>query len=299
MKYLVLFYLFISFSLFAKEELVVIQTVAVDQKSFVIAKGIKDGISRGQELIFANENVSLVCKAVEVNRNFSYWKPVNESMTVPFLREEIVGAISHIYGSLELEIVADQAELIKNMERDKEIKNFRTSDHFSIRGSLGSGITQSTSSVSTDQNSKRFAYDFSLEFNKRINPEFEIGLGVRYDHDIYRLTDPTLDIPTNRYMGLAIVTYHFIHWSDNKNNAYISLVGGIGYSQTTVDETVASGYANILPQVRVGYIMPYGKSSAIIYEASVESITSNEQFSDSTKQNSSYINFKGTLGIAF
>jgi len=90
MKFLILFCLFCYEATLAAEELVIIQTVSVDQKSFVVAKGLKDGISNGQELIFANENVSLVCKAVEVNRDYSYWYPINENMSVPFLREEIV-----------------------------------------------------------------------------------------------------------------------------------------------------------------------------------------------------------------
>jgi hypothetical protein len=299
MKYLMLFFLFYCQALFAKEELVVIQTVSVDQKSFVISKGIKDGIIQGQELIFANENVSLVCKAVEVNRNYSYWYPVNDNMTVPFLREEIVSAISHIYGSIELNLLAHQGDLITTMEHEKEIKEFRRLNHFSLRGSIGLGITQSSSSVSTEQNSRRLAYDVALEYDKRLQPEYEIGVGMRVDNDIYRLSDPTLDIPTTRVMAIAVATYHFINWSHDKNNAYISLVGGIGYSKTVVNETVSSGTATILPQVRLGYIMPFSKTSAMIFEASMESISSSEQFSDTTKQTAGYFNVKGTIGIAF
>jgi hypothetical protein len=271
----------------------------VDQKSFVIAKGIKDGISKGQELIFANENVSMVCKAMEVNRNFSYWYPVNESMTVPFLREEIVAINSHIFGSVGLDLVADQLELLKTMEREKQIAKFRLSDHYTARGSLGSGITQSASSVSTDQNSKRFAFDLSIERSFRIQPEYEVGLGFRYDNDVYRITDPTLDIPTKRYMALGILTYHFVNWTKDKNNAYVSLVGGLGFSSTTINETVSSGMATILPQVRLGYIMPFSNQSAMIFEGSVESISATESFSDGTKQTSSYWNLKATVGIAF
>ena len=300
MKYLIfLLLIFICCSSWAKEELVVIQTVANDQKSFVIAKGLKDGISKGQELIFANENVSLVCKAVEVNRNFSYWKPLNENMTVPFLREEIVGAVSHVYGSLELDLVADQAELIEKLDTENEIKFFRKSNYYSLRGSVGTGLTQSTSSVSTDQNSKRFAFDLSLEYNLRLQPEYDVGLGVRYDNDVYRITNPTLDIPTNRYMAIISATYHLIAWSHDKNNAYISIAAGAGLSKTTVNQAIASGYATMLPQMRLGYMMPFARKNAMMFEASVESISSTETFDDNTKQNSSYLNFKATVGVTF
>ena len=44
-----------------REELMVVQTVSKDRRSFVIAKGVKDGVARGQEIIYANDNVSILC----------------------------------------------------------------------------------------------------------------------------------------------------------------------------------------------------------------------------------------------
>lgn len=304
MKYMFLFTLLLSIEVGqAKEELIVIQTVSVDQKSFVIAKGIKDGITAGQEVIFANENVSLVCKAIEVNRNYSYWYPVNTYMNVPFLREEIVSTNSHIYGSIGLELEADKNKLVETLDEKTdakiEIENFRKQNHFSLRGSIGAGLSQTASSVSTSQNSSRYAYDLSLEYGLRMMPEFELGFGVRVDNDIYRLTNPMLDIPSTRYLALAIATYHFVNLSHGKDNAYLSLVGGIGTSKTVVNQATNSGYATVLPQIRLGYIRPFSKSNAIIFEVSVESISAKETLPDSTIQTSSYSNVKGTIGITF
>ena len=283
----------------AAEELVVVQTVSTDQKSFVIAKGLKDGISKGQELIFANDNISLVCKAIEVNHNYSYWYPINENVTVPFLREEIVSTNSHFYGSIGLGLVADENKLIETFESKKEFDRFRTSNHFSLRGSMGAGLAQSTSSVSTDQNPKGYAYDVSLEYDVRLQPEFEIGFGMRRDSDIYRLSTTALDIPTTRLMAVAVATYHFVNWSNSKNNLYISLLGGFGTSKTVVSETTNSGTAAIIPQVRLGYIMPFSKQSAMLFEVSVESTSAKETLPDSTVQKSSYTNAKATIGITF
>lgn len=303
MKYLILFCLFCCEVAWAEEELVIIQTVSVDQKSFVIAKGIKDGISRGQELIFANENVSLVCKAVEVNRDYSYWYPMNENMTVPFLREEIVGTSSHIYGSIGLDVIADQNKLIEtyesNEKKAKDLAYFRNYDHYSLRGSLGAGLTQNTSSVTADQAPKRFAYEVSIEYDFRFRSEYELGVGLRVDRDIYRLSNPTLDIPTTRILALASATYHFFQWSSNKNNIYISLVAGIGSSSTVVDQATNSGIATILPQARLGYMMPFSNKSALILEASIESISAKETLPDSSVQTTSYSNVKGTIGVTF
>lgn len=303
MKYLILFCLFCCEVTWCAEELVIIQTISVDQKSFVIGKGLKDGISKGQELIFANENVSLVCKAVEVNRDYSYWHPMNENMTVPFLREEIVSTSSHIYGSIGLDVIADQNKLIETYEaNEKKIQDlafFRNYDHYNLRASLGAGLTQNTSSVAADQAPKRVAYEVSLEYSLRFRSEYELGAGIRVDRDVYRLSNPTLDIPTTRILALASATYHFFQWSSNKNNIYISLVAGIGSSVTVVDQATNSGYATILPQARLGYIMPFSKTSALIIEATVESVSAKEKLPDSTVQTTSYSNIKGAIGITF
>lgn len=301
--FLILIFYFKLSAVFATEELLVVQTVSIDQKSFVIGKGIKDGISEGQELIFANENVSLVCKAIAVNRNFSYWKPVNQNMTVPFLREEIVSANSHVYGSIALDLAADQNKLLEKLEAKPENKNefedYIKNNHFALRGSVGAGINQSSSSVTADQNPKRFAFDLAFEYDIRSQPEFELGFGLRYDSDIYRLSNPTLDIPTTRVLGIVIATYHFVNWSQNKNNYYVSLLVGAGTSSTIVNQATNSGYATVLPQVRLGYLVPFSNSSAFIFELSVESISAKETLPNSAIQTSTYANAKGTIGFTF
>lgn len=288
---------------FAREELIVVQTVSTDQKSFVVGKGIKDGITEGQELIFANDNVSLVCKAYAVNRDYSYWKPINQNITVPFLREEIVSANSHVYGSIALDLAGSQHQLLEKFEskpeNKNEFENYIHINHFALRGSVGAGLNQSSSSVTADQNPKRFAFDVAFEYDIRKQPELELGFGLRYDSDIYRLSNPTLDIPTTRIMGIVIATYHFINWSSNKNNYYLSLLAGFGTSNTVVNQVNNSGYATILPQVRLGYLVPFSNSSALIFEGSVESISAKESLPDGTVQTSTYANAKGTIGFTF
>jgi hypothetical protein len=305
MKYLFLFLIFcfqLNFA-FAREELLVIQTVSNDLKSFVIGKGIKDGISEGQELIFANENVSLVCKAIAVNRDFSYWKPLNQNMNVPFLREEIVSANSHIYGSIALDLTSAQNKLLEKLEVKPENKNefedYLKNNHYALRGSIGAGFNQNSSSVTADQNPRSYVFDLSFEYDVRTKPELEIGFGLRYDNDVYRLTNPTLDIPTTRILGIVAATYHFINWSPNKNNIYVSILAGLGTSSTVVNQAKNTGYATVLPQVRLGYLVPFTNSSALLFEGSVESISAKETLPNGTIQTSSSANAKGTIGFTF
>jgi hypothetical protein len=312
MKYLLFFFLIFCQAVWAKEELLVIQTVSVDQKSFVIAKGIKDGISIGQKYIFANDNISLVCKVIEVNRDYSYWYPVSENMAVPFLREEIVSFNAYVYGSSGMQLGTDQQDINQNQPAEtienkvseniydnKNIKSYRTSNHFSVRASAGAGLSQSASSVSAGQTANRYVYDASIEYDIRLRPEFEIGFGGRLDRDNYRIASASLDVPSTRMMAIAIITYHFVRWSTNNNNTYLSLVGGIGTSSTVVNQTTNAGMATLLPQVRLGYIKPYARKAAMIFELSLEAISANETLPDSSIQMTSSSNLKASIGISF
>jgi hypothetical protein len=100
-------------------------------------------------------------------------------------------------------------------------------------------------------------------------------------------------------MAIAVATYHFINWSITKNNVYVSLVAGLGTSKTVINQATNSGVAMLLPQIRLGYIQPFSRTSALIFEASVESLSAREKLPDNTVQTSSYTNLKGSIGVSF
>ncbi|MDO9181150.1 MAG: hypothetical protein Q7U04_02015 [Bacteriovorax sp.] len=281
------------------EELMVVQTVSTDRRSFVVAKGVKDGIATGQEVIFANENVSILCRAYEVNRNYSLWRPIDKNINIPFNKEDFISYNSHAYGNVALEIVGDINNLTPEVNYDIEFRKFRSSNNFSLKASFDQGFSQSSSDVSADNNSKRSGFSYALEYNFRFLPEFEMSFGGRIDNEVYRLTDPQLDIPTTRVMGTIAATYHLMAFSKNKNNFYLTLAAGIGKSTTTVNEETSSGIVTLLPEVRLGHIMPYSKSVAMIFEASIESLSAHEKFSDNTEQVTNILSAKLTLGLRF
>jgi hypothetical protein len=281
------------------EELMVVQTVSKDRHSFVVEKGVKDGVMKGQEIIYANENVSILCKAIEVNRNYSLWVPVDRNVNIPFNKEEFVSYNSHAYGNVALDIVGDVNNLTPEINYSEVFKKFRTSDNFSLKASFDQGLSQSSSDVSADKNSKRSGYTFALEYNFRFLPEFEVSAGGRIDNEIYRLTSPALDIPTTRVMGTIAATYHFVNFSKNKNNFYLTLAAGLGKSTTTVNNDKSSGTVTLLPEARFGYLMPFSKSVAMIFEGSVESLSASETFPDGTSQVTNILNAKLTIGLRF
>lgn len=285
-------------NLYAKVELTVIQTVSINRRSFVVAKGIKDGIHKGQEIIFANDNVSIVCKAMEVNRDYSLWIPVDKTITIPFNKEEIVSSNSTVYGNVALDIIG-APELTSTANYNILYKKFRTSNNFSIKASYNKGLRQSSSEVSNEKNSGRSGYNFAIDYNYRFLPEFEMSLGARIDNEVYRIKGPELDIPTNRVMATIAGTYHFVNFSENENNYYMTIAAGIGRSETTIDSEKISGIVTLIPEVRVGHIMPFTKSLALIFEGSIESLSTTETFSDGTEQSTNILNLKASIGLRF
>ncbi|MBY0416124.1 MAG: hypothetical protein K2Q18_18270 [Bdellovibrionales bacterium] len=294
------FGILLTFSPYAhsREELTVIQTVSKNRRSFVISKGIKDGIIKGQEIIFANDNVSIVCKASEVNRDFSLWVPVDQSINIPFNKEDIVSSNSTVYGNVALDVISDTG--LTPIDDPIELyKKFRTENNLSLKASYNKGLAQSSSSVSEEKNSSRLGYNFSGEYNYRFMPEFEMSAGARFDNEVYRIEQPELDIPTTRIMGTIAATYHFVNFTKGKNNFYLTVAAGIGRSETTVNGEKSSGIVTLLPEARLGYLMPLSRGLAMVFEGSFESLSSTEQFSDGTDQTTNVLNVRASVGIRF
>jgi len=283
---------FLSINIFATDELAIIQTISNTKKTFVIQKGLKEGVSKGQEIVFSNETVSINCKAVEVNREYSLWKPLNQEVLIPFKKNEIVNLNSHLGGSIGIDVISSSDVLMPKPTPEETLKRMRHLNSIALRFSYGGAISQNTSSISPEKNSTKVGYDVGADYNFKFHPTFEGLIGLRFDSEIYRTSQPELDIPTTRTLLLAGLTYHLSEFSDNSNNYYISLIGGIGKSSTTISGEVASGMALIIPQVRIGYLMTVSASSSLAIETSVESVSTKETFSDQTEQNADVINLK-------
>jgi hypothetical protein len=281
------------------EELMIIQTVSKDRRSFVVAKGIREGISKGEEVIFSNENVSLLCKAQEVNRNFSYWVPVDKLSNVPFNKDDFVSYNSHAYGNVALDISGDQKNLTPEVNYEIIFKKFRSSNGITLKASFDQGLSQSSSDVAADKNSKRSGFTFGAEYNFRFMPEFEMSAGIRFDSEVYRIMNPTLDIPTNRQLLTIASTYHFTSFSKDKNNFYLTLAAGFGRSTTEVDGVKSNGTVTLLPEARLGFIMPFSNTTALVLEGSIESLSTHETFADLSSQDTNILESKLTIGLRF
>lgn len=312
------YYIFILFTIqfhwinaiWAKDELVIIQAVSKTRRSFVIGKGIRDGIVSEQEIVFSNNNVSLVCRASEVNREYSLWVPVDKTILVPFLKDQIVSAQTDLESNLtprEIGKIKTEYSNILDLKvekpdtsfHDDSIKKFRIENNISLKGGFNRSLTQSSSAVEEDKNRIRNGYNLVVEYHRRLIPQLEIGMGARFDYELYHIKEPELDIPTKRLMAQFSLTYHFLKFATNKNNFYVSIAGAVGQSETIVNEETAKGQVLILPEIRFGMLMPVSSVYAAVFETSIESVSANETFADDSKQKTNLINFRLSAGIRF
>lgn len=279
------------------EELQVIQAISRDKKSFVIAKGAKDGVVYGQEMIYANDNVSIVSRVKEISRDFSLWEPVDKDANVPFRKDEIVNVNAAVYGNVALNITG-APYLINDISVAKRYELFRVKNNISLKIGLNRGLSQSSAYVSEDKNSTRMGQVIEAAYHYRFLPRFEMQAGIRYDNETYTIENPELDIPTRRTIALIGATYHFTNPTE-KNNYYITVLAGLGKMQTDISGVKATGSVNILPEVRFGKIIPMSRRWAFFMEGSIEAIAATEEFNDGTKQTTNITNMRASVGIRF
>lgn len=280
----------------AREELQVVQAVSSSKRSFVLTKGINEGVSLGQEVIVSNENVNIVCRAIEVNRNYSLWEPVDKRVNVPFKRDEIISFNPHSFGNIALNI--DNIELPESYK--KEFSYFRESDYWSVAYAYTLGLYQTSSEVSRENSTRRKGSQFQGEYHWRFRPEIELAGGLRYDSEVSRIdSGGNVDIESSRILATLSMTYHLFDLSSGNNNWYVTLTGGIGNASTTINEETSKGRAYLIPELRVGYLVPFTRTKALRLEASVENITSAESFDSGGEQNNSIVNSKLSVGLRF
>lgn len=288
--------IFVARNSWAREELQVVQAVSSTKRSFVLTKGINEGVSLGQEVIISNENVNIVCRAVEVNRNYSLWEPIDTQVNIPFKRDDIVSFNPHSFGNIALNI--DGIELPDSYK--KEFSYFRESDNWSLNYAYTLGLYQTSSEVSRENSTRRVGSQFQAEYHWRFRPEIELAGGLRYDTEVSRIdSGGNVDIESTRIMATFSMTYHLFDLSSGNNNWYVTLTGGIGNASTTINEETSKGRAYLIPELRLGYLVPFTRTKALQVEASIENITSAESFDGGGEQNNSIVNSKISVGLRF
>ena len=93
--------------------------------------------------------------------------------------------------------------------------------------------------------------------------------------------------------------YHFPYLKTKSTHFYGGIGLGAGYSQTSVSESVSTGFAVAIPVMRLGLETTVSKGRAFLLEGVAEGVSMNESFEDGTEQNTNIANLKLSLGYKF
>ncbi len=289
-----------AFSVCAKEELLIIQSVSNTQKTFVIRKGKAEGVLVNQESLFTSEKFSLSARVIEVTRDYSLWQISDTRATVPFQKGETVNytnTIENLYTEIPL-LRFDPKELAKEAREKNKIAELRP-ENWLLRGNLSYTLAESVTDTSGNLDSSRSGINLEAQKLWSLTPKMSIGAGLRYDQENTSIADPNVDIPTTRVFITGDYIYHFDYIGETRDHIYMALGIGLGQSSTDVDGTVSSGLATLLPSVRLGYQMALSSGISMVVETVAEAISANESFEDGTTQKTNLVNAKLAIGLKF
>ena len=274
----------------AEDQLVYVQAVSNTGRTFAIRKGALDGVSIGQQSLFSSSTMSIKAQLVEVNRYFSVWKVLEERGSVPFIKGDLVtytNSFENMWSYLP--------ELFKKPNTGW----FKKSSRLVFKSTYSYGISESTSETSDDSTTSRTGLQFEFLYAKNYLPNWEWMFGVRMDRDVASLSQANITANTNRYLITGEYLYYFNDELYKKYRVYVGAAVSFGISNTTIDESVSSGTALILPIIKLGLSNRMNEKYNIITEFAVESIGQKETFLDEEAQTTNIINTKLTVGVKF
>lgn len=278
------------------DNMVIIKAISSTKKTFVVRLGKQDGILNGQISMFSTKNISILARAITVNRDFSQWMVVEKDSLIPFSDNQVVTL------SKSVERIWTELPIMQMQEKYRQIEEKYArvigKKHITLKANFIQGFKESTSLVD-EEIGKRSGVHFEGIYSKNFTSQFELGIGLRYDSEVLQKEQTNLDIPTTRILVMFETLYHFRKMKNSNTNFYGGVSVGIGTSSTVVDEEEKSGSAWVLPSVKVGALMELTKSYSFLVEGAIESLTSKESFSDGQAQDNNVIAAKLALGLKF
>lgn len=278
-----------SQGLLADDELIIIQAVSKSGKSFVIRKGAEEGVAQGQESLFSSKDSSFTAVAIESNRFFSLWRLKDKRGAVPFKKND--------YVTYTNDIDAVWTEIPKLQLLPKEELVFKRSYEFIFRGAYSLALSEAVSNVDNDSTESRIGFQLEALYGIKFAVHWEGVFGLRVDRENATISNPSLDIPTNRFMLAGEVLYHFSNFERTDNNAYVGLGMAYGFSDTTVSDSVSTGFAMVMPIAKIGYINRLTSKYSLVFEASIESIAQKESYLDTEVETTNIVNSKFSIGL--
>ena len=285
-----LFYFFMGSCLWASDQLVVVQAVSTTGKTFVIRRGVAEGINRHQESVFTNSGASLYAVAVDVNRHYSLWKVRDERGKASFGKGESI-----LFTPAAREALSNLSSFSQNWER----LHFAAYDSWVFRLHYGLSLGESISSIAGERFRDRQGFQLEGGYAKRFRSDMDWRIGLRWDREVTRLFSPTVDSVTYRYLMVGEINYYFVGKEVDVEHYYVGTGGGLGLCSTQTFNVTQWGTCVSFPTVRFGYEYRYEKY-ALLFELSVDSLYSRESLPGEVgTQTLNVINSRITAGIKF
>lgn len=274
------------------DELVIIQAVSTTKKNFVVRRGFDQGITVGQESLFSTSSFSVLCRAVEVTRQHSLWVPLDKRANVPFDRKDYV-TFSNNVEKVSIKI----ADIV---EQKKETAKWKRKEYWLTRFSISAAMLESVSETNAEREANRGGIQFEVYNTRTIYADIEMAIGLRVDQETAIIDESNLEIPTTRYLVMGEIVYNFAPIDGSKDHFYAGLGGGIGLSNTTVNEQVNRGFAYLGPLVRLGYKKVLSPKYSLLLEGVGEAISMEETpENEEDVQTTNIVNLKFSMGLKF
>lgn len=284
-------FLFQSLSV-AQEEIVIIQTISLDKKNFIIHRGQMDGVHLDQKSVFSLKNISFIGIATQVSPMTSLWIMSNKKSRIPFKKNDVVFFSQN---TNDLSLRWKQKLPKKKIVQQKKSHIIS----LSLRLNLSLTLSQSVSNVDPRGEGNRRGLQSEVNVGLAFTPLFEGALGFRIDHEEENQRRPHITLSNRRmYATGEIISYSHI-FENKRKKFYIGIGGGIGTSVTTISGVHLRGITYLLPYVRLGMIEKISPYSSMLWEFAFEAINSKERMNDKQLQVSSLLNSKISIGVKF
>ncbi len=272
------------------DEMVRVQTISKDRLTFVVGLGKGDGIMVGQQSLFSTRKISLSARAVEVGRYFSLWELSEKESLVPFKKGQTI-SFSKKVNSIFLEI--PRLYKLQDDSFHKEKNYWVGKWYYSL------SLSESVSGASSSDQLLRTGTHFEINYLKDWTTKLDWSFGVRYDREVSKRQNPGIEVPNTKFFVIGDIYYHFSRFGESKVNPYLSLGVGIGYSITSISNSLSKGYAMILPAIKGGFQTEFAEKKFLLAEATIESVSSTETFASGVEQKTGTLNAKASIGYKF
>ena len=291
LRHTIFFLLFMFAGVAHAYELIMIQAVSENRRTFITRNGKRQGIQPGVTATFTAEDVSILAKAINVTGNFTQWQIVNADAIVPFEKSTIVTyypATEYIWA------------LAPEKERKKYIKSQipMAQQSWVFKGALSRGLSESVSDAPANS-PKRGGYMGEVYFEKDIfgGNGLAFDIGIRYERETVNYTGASL--VTKRTMVVGDILYYFNFLRDYINGGRFFLGAGLGYglSNTSTVGLSQSGPVSLLPTMKLGVSLPFNETWEFVTDGAFESLNTREEQESGNVQTTTQTNFKFGFGL--